>query len=454
MNLLQRWRSLSISLFVRSALETVRTSLFLIPTVYVLGAVLVSIMLIYIDSTVRASSETALLSTTVSSAQNLLGTIAGAIITATSIVLSLAMVALQSSSSQFSPRLLRTQLRSRFQQHVMGFMVGTFTYCVIILKSIRASLTPNGKAFVPNYSVMVALILSVVAIVLILAYVDHVGRAMQVGQIIRSITDTTVAQIHRLGRVGNEGGAPGEMPQIPQANGHLVVSRDHGWIQAASPGAVMSALPAHCIVRFEWRVGEYVSPGQPLYTVWGPLKDCEQFDRAARRSVHLAKQRSIESDVDYGIRQLADVALRALSPSVNGPTTAFDVVVHLGTVIREVMRVRLPAPVLRYDNSRYFIRPKELRRPDYIRHAFLQIRHAGSTQYAIVSVLVETYGMLMQQARDEQLEDVQAVLVEEVQQLLEEYQRTNPLSADFVHIMSKVRESQLRTDNLSLQSLA
>ena len=124
------------------------------------------------------------LTSTVDSARAVLSTIAGATITFAGIAFSVSLLIIQLASSQYSPRVVHTLFRDPFNRRVMGLVVGTFTYCVIVLRSVRSPFEQGGEPVIPNLSVAVAVVLGIATILAIVAFINHSAHSMDVSEIL------------------------------------------------------------------------------------------------------------------------------------------------------------------------------------------------------------------------------------------------------------------------------
>jgi uncharacterized membrane protein len=387
---------------LRAAVDGFRNSLFFFPALFVLAAFVLSQGMIALDGSLATEDVPDPLRFTVDSARSLLSAVATATITVAGIVFSLNGVAVQLASSQFSPRVLRTYMRDRFQQTVMGIMVGTFTYALLVMRAVRGS-EDEFESVVPHLSVVLGLVLAVVAVLAILASIDHTARSMQVGEIVRRITHETVATARRLLPDPGEGPAAAAAEDPPLGEGVPVPALRTGWVQQVEPGKLLSALPPGAVIRLDVRVGSFVSEGVPLATVWGldgtdPASELDQ-------GFAVGRSRTMQQDIAFGIRQLVDIGLRALSTGVNDPTTAYEVVVHLGAVLHEVLGRDLPAGSSVDDDQRWLLRPHELTHDAYVERSFAQLRQAAAGQpdlcIGILRVLGEVVRELERRGLDE-----------------------------------------------------
>lgn len=386
---------------VRAALEGFRGSLFYTPLLYVLAAVVASSATLVLDATLEnvPGWPPIILAGTVASARALLSTIAGATIAFAGVAFSVSLLLLQLASSQFSPRVLYSLFRDPFGKRVMGIVVGTFTYCLLVLRAVRESPTPGGHALIPYLSLVVAVALGILAILAIVAFIDHSAHSMEVGEITRRLTVEAREQIDRLFPQHSDGAvaAPHDDPEEdlePPDDALRVVASGDGWVQQIDLAGILDSVPEGSTIRLATRVGAFVVEGMPLCEIWPTPDDAQAAAGRARGAIRLGGGRTMQQDAAFGIRKLVDIALRALSPGINDPTTAQEVIVHLGALLRGIFLRDLPPLVQVDDRERRLLRPFELRHGDYLDLAFDQIRQAGAGQPAVMLTLLETLGML------------------------------------------------------------
>lgn len=388
---------------LRSALESFRNSLFFLPALFVALAVVLAQLMLEADQRVALDSVPSFLRFTVDSARELLSTVAGATITVSGIVFALTALTVQLASSQFSPRVVRGFLRDRFAQAAIGFMAATFTYSLLILRAVRS---PSDAAsdVVPNLSAGLALLLAVGVVIAILAYVNHTAQSLQATQLIGHITEGTIALVRKR-FPEREAGLTAPPAPVGVGPGRALRSPRSGWVQQLSEQALMAALPESGLVRVELRVGSFVHEGKRLATVWADEHDGEDLDENLVEAFAVGRMRTMQQDVLFGIRQLVDVALRALSTGVNDATTAYECIVHLGSVLYEILRRDLPPVVITGEQGRCMLRPHELTHADYVARSFDQIRMNITTMPDQCVALLHTLGGLVDELEDLGLAD-------------------------------------------------
>jgi uncharacterized membrane protein len=193
------WRvGLTWGLRVAAVRYRFKESLFLFPALVMLGGILLAIGATAIDGALGHDASVPLtLAMSSNTATWLLATVAGAMITTVGVVFSLTVVSLQPASDQFSPRVMRSFIRDRLSQGVIGLLVGTFFYCVLVLPSLSGE--PTDPA--PRISLTIAVVLTLVTVVGIIVHLDHLARGLQVGNIVRVIAAEGHTVIGTLARV-------------------------------------------------------------------------------------------------------------------------------------------------------------------------------------------------------------------------------------------------------------
>jgi len=308
--------------------EYVRGSLWVIPTGCVIGALVLGVLLSLVD--VGPSSPLAFQGTA-DDARALLSGISGTMITVIAVVLGLAVVALQLSSTQFSPRLLRNFLRDRPNQVVLGVLVGTFAYSAGGLFTVGVSAGERSDEF-PRFAVSVSIGLLFLSLMLLVFFAHHLAHSLQVDWIMRVVEQNALPVIR--GDVFTE---DEELPP-PPAWAVSVPARRSGYVQAVDCRHLLRiAIDRRVTVRLRVHVGEHVVAGTLLARVWptgpdDPAPSVQEFTAVLEHTVRIGFERTLEQDLGLGFRQLADTACKALSPAVNDPYTAVQAIDHLSVL--------------------------------------------------------------------------------------------------------------------------
>jgi uncharacterized membrane protein len=371
-----------------------RESLFLLPLLLVAAGIVLALLTAAVDRSLGADPIPLTLGMSSNAAIWLLSTVAGATITTVGVVFSLTVVSLQLASSQFSPRVMRSFIRDRVSQVVIGMLVSTFVYCVLTLPTISGEATEPA----PRISLTVAVVLTVVTVVLIIAHLDHLARRLQVGHVARDIAAEGDAVIDAMLRaVSRE--QPAEQPdleKIPVPPDALAVeAAADGWISQVDTDRLLAAVPPGTTVRLETRIGAYIHRGEPLVQIWPRPGNAESVARRISGDIVISPARTMQQDVDFAIRQLVDIGLRALSAAINDPSTAVEIILRIGSLLRRLLLVPPFPRAVVGDGGRVLVRPWDLDQEEYVEHGFDQLRQAAPSQPQVAAALLRVLRMLI-----------------------------------------------------------
>lgn len=287
-------------------------------------------------------------------ARTLLGAIASSTIGVAGTLFSITIAALTLASNQMGPRLLRNFMRDRGNQAVLGVLLGTFAYSILVLRSVRGG---EETAFVPGLGVTVGLVLAAVCIALLIYFIHHVANRINVDTVIDLVHEDVLRDMRRL-TLDEASAGPEAAGDWPAAT--LVRLEDSGYLQQLDAEGLADWAASNLVcVRLLKRPGDFVLAHSPIAEISAPFEDA---DEAVRARIALGRQAGSPEDFTFPIAQLVEVAVRALSPGINDPRTAVSVLNRLGAVLSElstrhlrsgvwivdgVARVSLPA--LTYD---------------------------------------------------------------------------------------------------------
>lgn len=417
---------------LRSWWEEARTSLWFLPSILTIFAGILGFLLPEIDNQgieEIAEQSSWLFSGSPSAARAILSAIAGSLITVISLLFSITIVALQQASTQFTPRVFRHFTSDRGNQIVLGTYIATFTYAILILRQVRDEDAPGGS-FVPILSVIVALFFVLVCLALLIYYIHHASTLLQASTIIERSHRDLIQKLDQLypeevGEPASLDGEdePGSREPVPMKGTVVTAGERTGYLQAIDDGMISNTLPGGSWAIIYARTGEYITRDQPIleYGDTPDGLDDGQIQRL-RRSFIVSDERTLEQDALFGFRQLVDVALKALSPSINDPTTAEQAISSLGDALTQLVQREIPSQyrvvlVERNEDGEtkhvrlWFSRPDF---EDYVEAAFNQIRLAAQNQVHVLIYLLRVLGDIGREASEERA----APLREQVETIL------------------------------------
>lgn len=328
---------------------SLRSSLWFVPSLIVAGCVALAIVLIEVDA--GLSSEVLarwprLFGAGAEGSRGMLSAIASAMITVAGVVFSITIVALSLTSSQYTSRVLRNFMRDRSNQVVLGAFVGIYAYCLVVLRTIRGS---GEGPFVPSVATLGAIVLAFVGIALLIHFIHHISSAIQAARILAAIREETSATIERLfperlGRGDSDSDDEDAVAGPQLGSGHAVTARRTGYIQNVGADALMQWACKHdAVVHLPYRIGAFVIECETLVEVHCERDMTDDVTAPLRGAFTIGVQPTLEQDVAFGIRQIVDIALKALSPAINDPTTARMCIDQLSALLVALATRKFPS---------------------------------------------------------------------------------------------------------------
>ena len=384
---------------IRQIADRMGHSLSFMPTLYVGGSIALVQALLWVDRRLTDQSLPIILETTVDSARSVFAAIAGGLITSITLLLSMLLVAVQLASSQFSPRTLRNWLGNRTVQHAVGFVLGTTVFCLLALRSTR-SFGEAEDPVVPHVTVLVAVALGVLSLLAVVHTVDRITHSLQVGAIAERVATETIEVIERVYRtepdsvhVGVESGAVRSNGSIDIPIGATALEAPAaGWVQQIDDHIVINSVPEHSTGYLTATVGSFVTERSPIMWLAPGPADAEECRSEMLRGVAVGDSRTMQHDIEFGIIQLTDIAVRALSPGVNDPSTATDVIVQLGNVMSALWE-RSELSTTQRSGSRTLVRHRPTH-AQLLDRAFAPIIHYGDSDSQVMNTMRQVLTLL------------------------------------------------------------
>jgi uncharacterized membrane protein len=263
-------------------------------------------------------------------AQIILGGIAASIMTVVSIVFAILLMTLTLASMQFSPRIIVSFTRDRVTQWTLGIFLGTFLYCMGALPAARSLPRP----FAPVATVLGAMLLAIACVGWLLFFIHHISQAIGVNQIVDRIASETEAVIDEMMPRPHSPDRLSHPDAGLEASGAVVLNACSGYIRFLDTKRLIAlAKSYHVRIRVLRRVGQFVPAGVPLVVLSKAGNLSEDAAADFRGTFDLGPSRTLQQDVEFGVLQIVDIALKAISPAVNDPTTAISCVDQLSRIL-------------------------------------------------------------------------------------------------------------------------
>jgi uncharacterized membrane protein len=281
-------------------------------------------------------------------AQVILSGIATSIMTVVSIVFAILLMTLTLASMQFSPRIILSFTRNRVTQWTLGVFLGTFLYCVAALPAARSA----PSAFSPVATVFGAILLALACVCWLLFFIHHVSQSISVNQIVDKIASETEAMIDEwMPTLRRQSFLVTHDPLLGQHFEYTVLSDRSGYIRFVDVRRLLELATAYRVaIHVLRRVGHFIPANVPLMTVSKPERLPADGLASLLAAFDLGPSRTLQQDVEFGVLQIVDIALRAISPAVNDPSTAISCVDQLSRILIRFAAREPPQPVL-YDRA-------------------------------------------------------------------------------------------------------
>ena len=314
--------------------DALRTNLWFVPMVEVLCAIALYFITHAVDEAAYHGTVTLpswMHFGSADAARTILTALAAAVITVVGIVFSITIVTLTLASTQFSPRILVSFVRDKATQWTLGIFLGTFSYCMAALPSVRSLPHP----YVPVLTVLVAMLLALVSVGWLIFFINHISRSISVNHIVDRIareTELVIDEImpHPRGPYERAEGAT----HSRQGRERLIFARKSGYIRFVDVRFLVECAKSFGVqISLERSVGRFVPAGAPIMRVVDAGRVTPEREDRLLTAIDIGPARTMQQDVEFGVIQIVDIALRAISPAVNDPTTAINCIDQLGRIM-------------------------------------------------------------------------------------------------------------------------
>jgi uncharacterized membrane protein len=409
--------------------DVLRTNLWLVPAIEVAAAVVLFAGTYALD---RAAYDGVfaypgwVISGSADAARQILTAIAAAIITVVGVVFSIVIVALTLTSTQFGPRMLRNFIRDRGTQLTLGTFVATFVYSVLALGSVGQG--EHGD-FVPHISITVMLVLMVADLAVLIYFLHHIAVQIQLPQVIAGIAgdlakaielqagDPTVGADARLAAllIADMDGPGGEI--AAPRSGYLQYVRHRTLVQLAAE--------VDAVIHVRYRPGHFLVQGHPYATVW-PAAAAGQVARELAWAHVTGPYRTLAQDVAFGIDQLVEICIRALSSAVNDTFTALTCIDWIGDSLCKVSGRWQPTHVYRDRSGAVRVIATQITYERLVERSFEKVRQAGRGMPAVMIRQLDALAKIMERsatAAEQQVLLDQAAMIDRLSEASVDEQR-------------------------------
>jgi len=305
--------------WVRKSYNKIISSIAFYPALISIGFLLLSVLMLELDFSETGKNIKSRLSwislRDASTARAILGTVAGGIISLTVFSFSMVMILLSQVASQLSNRMLDSMIGSKFQQIILGFYIGTIVFALFLLSTIRDI---TSGIYVPALSIYLLLVLTVVDLFLFIYFLHYVTQSVKFGTIIERIHKNTLHTLHRICKA--------EKPasfEPPVTDPQIIYTVSSDYYQDFNTSQLLKFAGTHNgVVQFLHPPGKFLLKGMPLLHFYSAVKLSKEEVNQMMETIDFYTGQPIHVNSYYGYHQLAEVAIKALSPGINDPETA------------------------------------------------------------------------------------------------------------------------------------
>lgn len=375
-------------------LDRLRTSLWFVPSLIVLASMVLAFAVLRVDAALPqnwwqdAPALAALFDVRIGGAMATLQAIGTSIMTIAGVVFSITIAAMTLASGQYTSRVLRNFIRDRANQAVLGIFLGIFVYCMLVMRSLSGI---NENSHAPPVSLLLSLLLALVGIAMLIYFIHHIAMSLQATRVVATIAESALPSVDRHFpdpfEPSEDGGS---RPSSPEGKHRTTLrSKRNGYVTGVDHDELLSLAGKHdCLVRV-WRgPGQFVTEGEAIGQIQSADKLDDDVVSAFRGSWSFSTERTLENDPGYGLRQLVDVALKALSPGVNETTTGVMCVNWIGVMLVRMAGRRMP-PRYRSSDNCLRVHTNALGMSDFIHLGFDQIRQNAGGNVAVLKRQLE-----------------------------------------------------------------
>jgi uncharacterized membrane protein len=367
--------------------DVLRTNLWLVPAIEVVAATLLFAGTYALDQAAYHGVfhyPGWVISGSADAARQILTAIAAAIITVVGVVFSIVIVALTLTSTQFGPRMLRNFIRDRGTQLTLGTFVATFVYSVLALGSVGQG--AHGD-FVPHICITVMLLLMVVDLAVLIYFLHHIAVQIQLPQVIAGIAGDLAKAIELQAgdpTVGTDARYAALLIADMDGPGGEIAAPRSGYLQYIRHRTlVRMAAEVNAVIHLRYRPGHFLVQGHPYATVW-PASAAGEVARELARAHVTGPYRTLAQDVAFGIDQLVEIGIRALSAAVNDTFTALTCIDWIGDSLCKVTGRWQPTSVYRDGSGSVRLIATQITYERLVQRSFEKVRQAGRGMPAVM----------------------------------------------------------------------
>ncbi len=380
-------------------LEMISANFWMIPVFFLLSATALAFFNFYLDKTLLAHHidfpDLFLYFNNSQSIRALLSVSAGSVLGVAGVSFSITIASLTLASQQFGPRLLNNFMLDRFNQTILGIFIGTFWYCILMLQFTSSMDLEKTTPFISMIGVLILVVINLLALVF---FIHHIAVSIQADSVIAEVSTTLKSQIESLFPEPYE--QTDDLPEVTvpeninnqfEQDGQIICSDKSGYLQAIDIAGLIKFITEEDIaLNIQIKPGDFIIEGNAMGQYLAKQEAVETVNEKVHNYFIIGSKSTAEQDPEYAIRQLVEVAVRALSPGINDPFTAISCINRLGDNIAFIINRKFPVEDHFDDTGKLRLRIKPVTFNGIVETSFNQIRQHGRSDIAVIIHLLQT----------------------------------------------------------------
>lgn len=361
-----------------------KEKLWLTPALYIVMAVLLSITFFYVDllyiETLKPYIPSILL-TNVDLAKTIMGSLSGALLTMTTFTFSTILVVLTMYSSQFSPRTLKNFIHDKITWRVLGIFLSGFIYNTLSLLFMRDDLYNTDVI-----STFVGIVIAFFCLSTFAYFIHYIATHVQVGQLVDELIGDAEKAISKIKELQEKEEAQ-ETGWEPVGIKEIHYAEKEGYIQFVSFKKLVDYAKEHELkVEILVKTGDYVYEGKPIFHVF----KVGETEVSVNDFYSLGTSRTSEQDLDFAIQKLVEVAMRAISPGINDPNTANEIIIRMGRLLGQLGQLKTGPFLLGGDEEGERVLYRFPTYKNVLYKTFYQLSHYGKEDISVLIAIIES----------------------------------------------------------------
>lgn len=396
----------------KKIINKIKTSIWLYPTIYSLGALILSVTITFIDKLYADESAYyayGLLYTTPALAQTVLGIVAGAFITIATFTFSTTMLVLTMYSSQFTPRVVENFLNNETTMKSFGVFLSGFIYAITSLVFINTN--EDGNLVI---AASVGVIYVIVGLIYFLMFIHNVSTHIQASGLILRLDKEASNKIQDYCNFIKESEIV-TLEELKELFGNkafmTLFSKQEGYIQEINYQRLLKiSQDNHCIICIEKVVGQFISSETKLMKLY--YEDQETLDESIERQIQqciiIGNKKTENQDFSFTIQKIVEIALKALSPGINDPNTAIHCLYIIGLLLKHLAGIERGYVLLKEEGEADFIAYEAYDFEVILYDAYSQIIFYGQTDASVMVVVLKSLRFVRARASKKNLQIIDA----------------------------------------------